>query len=103
MIRFSEYQVVRHPESCCCLIALVLSKLGCDRYLEPLKDFANLPTDRAWTLSSVKGMVARKYRESYLAKAGLFTYDAVREKRNLKVAQAQKARKKRRFKSQKKS
>ena len=103
VIRFSEYQVVRHPESCCCLIALVLSKLGCDRYLEPLKDFANLPTDRAWTSSSVKGMVARKYRESYLAKAGLFTYDAAREKRNLKVAQAQKARKKRRFKSQKKS
>jgi hypothetical protein len=49
VIRFSEYQVVRHPESCCRLIALVLSKLGCDRYLEPLKDFANLPTDRAWT------------------------------------------------------
>jgi hypothetical protein len=38
-----------------------------------------------------------------LAKAGLFTYDAAREKRNLKVAQAEKARKKRRFKSQKKS
>lgn len=103
VIRFSEYQVVRHPESCCRLIALVLSKLGCDRYLEPLKDFANLPTDRAWTSSSVKGMVARQYRESYLAKAGLFTYDAAREKRNLKVAQAEKARKKRRFKSQKKS
>ena len=120
VIRFSEYQVVRHPESCCRLIALVLSKLGCDRYLdarslapdgdagshrylEPLKDFANLPTDRAWTSGSVKGMVARKYRESYLAKAGLFTYDAAREKRNLKVAQAEKARKKRRFKSPKKS
>jgi hypothetical protein len=48
-------------------------------------------------------MVARKYRESYLAKAGLFTYDAAREKRNLKVAQAEKARKKRRFKFPKKS
>lgn len=83
VVRLSEYQVVRTPESCCKLIAALLDKLGYDVYLPHLLCFEDLFLDSSWTSTSAQSMVARKYREIYLDKAGLFKYNAPREKRNV--------------------
>ena len=82
VLRVSEYQVVRYPESCCQAIAILLDKLGYGSYLPPLKVFDELPSDSSWTSAMAKSMSVRKYRELYLDKAGLFKYDPKREKRN---------------------
>lgn len=84
VIRLSEYQVVHYPQSCCHLIAELLAKLGYDSYLLALTNVMALPKDTTWSSVTVKPMIARKYRELYLDKAGLFRYDPDREKRNAK-------------------
>lgn len=84
VVRLSEYQVVHYPQSCCLLIAELLAKLGYKSYLLAFENVENLPNDPTWTSVTVKPMVARKYREMYLDRAGLFKYDAKAEKHNAK-------------------
>ena len=102
VLRFSEYQIVHYPDSCCKTIAAVLNRLGVDVYLEAFSNVGDLSEDATWTSGSVKQMIARKYREIYLDKAGLFRFDAQREKRNAKAVakeKKQQARTKRRKRS----
>ena len=102
VLRFSEYQIVHYPDSCCKTIAAVLNRLGVDVYLEAFSNVGDLSEDATWTSGSVKQMIARKYREIYLDKAGLFRFDAQREKRNAQAVakeKKQQARTKRRKRS----
>lgn len=85
VVRLSEFQVVKYPDSCCKLIARVLAKLGTEDYLNRFDSIDELPTDSTWTTTQVKSMVRRKYRELYLDRAGLFKYDERREKRNARA------------------
>lgn len=67
VIRFSEKQVVQHPDSCCKVIASAIAKIiGDYSCLVSLQDVPALPFDKQWTIKEAKRMAKTNYRQSYL-------------------------------------
>ncbi|MCY7283686.1 MAG: endonuclease domain-containing protein, partial [Cyanobacteria bacterium CAN_BIN43] len=67
VIRFSEEQVVRHPQSCCKTIAQAIAEvLGDNSVLNQFATMPNLQTMQQWTQSEAEDMAANDYRDRYL-------------------------------------
>ncbi len=67
VIRFSEEQVVRYPESCCKEVAKVIFKLtGNLSVLSSLKDENDLKPIQRWTEEEAIIMADNNYRDNYL-------------------------------------
>ena len=67
VIRFSEEQVVRYPQSCCKAIAKVIANiLGDNLYLSQFAMVADLEPMKQWTESEAVYMADRNYRQTYL-------------------------------------
>ncbi len=67
VIRFSEEQVVRYPQSCCKAIAKVITNvLGDNLYLSQFVMVADLEPMKQWTESEALYMADRSYRQTYL-------------------------------------
>ena len=67
VIRFSEKQVVQHPDSCCKVIASAIARITGDySCLVSLQDVPTLPSDKQWTIKEAKRMAKTNYRQSYL-------------------------------------
>lgn len=82
VLRVSEYQVVHQPESVCKLVTQIFkSVVGGESYQWTIfPGVPRLTPDPMWNSVGVKQMIARKYRERYLDKAGIFKYDEQRER-----------------------
>ncbi|WP_013325708.1 DUF308 domain-containing protein [Gloeothece verrucosa] len=73
IIRFAEEQVVRHPHSCCKLIAQTLVDLTAKlAYLKGFSDIDELPKIECWTVTDARRMAAWKLREIYLEEMGVY-------------------------------
>jgi len=67
VVRFSEEQVVRYPESCCKEIALVIRRVtGIEKYVHDLAEAASLAISPMWTSRQAKKMAKAKIRDKYL-------------------------------------
>jgi hypothetical protein len=67
VVRFSEEQVVRYPESCCKEIALVIRRVtGIEKYVHDLADATSLAISPMWTSRQAKKMAKAKVRDKYL-------------------------------------
>ena len=67
VIRFSEEQVVRYPQSCCKAIAKVIANvLGDNLYLSQFAMVTDLEPMKQWTESEAVYMADRNYRQTYL-------------------------------------
>ncbi|MBR8839192.1 MAG: hypothetical protein DSM106950_35630 [Stigonema ocellatum SAG 48.90 = DSM 106950] len=67
VIRFSEKQVVQHPDSCCNVIARAIAQVTGDySCLVSLQDVPALLLDKQWTIKQAKRMAKINYRQSYL-------------------------------------
>ncbi len=67
VVRFSEEQVVRYPESCCKEIALVIRRVtGIEKYVHDLADATSLAISPMWTSRQAKKMAKAKIRDRYL-------------------------------------
>lgn len=67
VIRFSEKQVVQHPDSCCKVIASAIAQITGDySCLASLQDVPTLLLDKQWTIKQAKRMAKTNYRQSYL-------------------------------------
>lgn len=67
VIRFSEEQVVRYPQSCCKAIAKVIANvLGDNLYLSQFAMVVDLEPMKQWTESEALYMADRNYRQTYL-------------------------------------
>ncbi len=69
VIRFAEIQVVRHPWSCCKVIAQTIAKLTEDNSVFMLlQRLADVPLQKCWTRREARLMAKNNYRHSYLPK-----------------------------------
>ena len=69
VIRFSELQVVKYPDSCCKAIARVISQITGDyRSLVHLKNVKDLLPHKQWKVKEAVYMAKTKFRKSYLTK-----------------------------------
>jgi len=67
VVRFSEEQVVRYPESCSKEIALVIRRVtGIEKYVHDLADATSLGISPMWTSRQAKKMAKAKVRDKYL-------------------------------------
>jgi len=67
VVRFSEEQVVRYPESCCKEIALVIRRVtGIEKYVHDLTDATSLGISPMWTSRQALKMAKAKIRDKYL-------------------------------------
>jgi len=67
VVRFSEEQVVRYPESCCKEIALVIRRVtGIEKYVHDLTDATSLAISPMWTSRQALKMAKAKVRDKYL-------------------------------------
>ncbi|MBD2666238.1 hypothetical protein B6N60_04862 [Richelia sinica FACHB-800] len=67
VIRFAEIQVVRHPWSCCKVIAQTIAKLtGDDNLFVLLQRWADVPLQKRWTKREARLRKRNNYRQSYL-------------------------------------
>lgn len=69
VLRFSEEQVVRHPDSCCKLIAEIVYKFTYDESI--LDDFVQIPDlepIKVWTYEEAEKMAVCQFRNQYLKK-----------------------------------
>jgi hypothetical protein len=67
VVRFSEEQVVRYPESCCKEIALVIRRVtGIEKYVHDLADATSLGISPMWTSRQALKMAKAKVRDKYL-------------------------------------
>jgi len=67
VVRFSEEQVVRYPESCCKEIALVIRRVtGIEKYVHDLASATSLAISPMWTSRQAKKMAKAKIRDRYL-------------------------------------
>lgn len=70
VIRFSEEQIVRYPESCCQTIAETIADLLSDNSL--LNQFRNVPSlqkMKQWTKDEAEEMARTDYRKTYLSRS----------------------------------
>ena len=67
VVRFSEEQVVRYPESCCKEIALVIRRVtGIEKYVHDLPEATSLAISPMWTSRQARKMAKAKVRDKYL-------------------------------------
>ena len=67
VIRFSELQVVKYPDSCCKAIARVIAQITGDyRGLAQFGNVADLLPHKQWTVKEAIYMAKTKFRNSYL-------------------------------------
>ena len=67
VVRFSEEQVVRYPESCCKELAIVIQIVtGMRMYSQELMTIPALLPQPVWTHRQAKKMAKAKYRDRYL-------------------------------------
>jgi len=67
VVRFSELQAVKYPQSCCKEIAKVLARVAGDRVaLSKLQGVPDLPPDPMWTIKQAQKMARNDYRQTYL-------------------------------------
>lgn len=67
VIRFSEQQAVKYPQSCCMVVAEVVAKISGDfTYLTQLQSVPTLPIDPMWTIKQAKKWAIANYRQTYL-------------------------------------
>ena len=67
VIRFSEQQVVQHPESCCKEIASVIKSVtGIELFFKPLQTISILAPSKMWSKREAKQMAKRQFRNQYL-------------------------------------
>jgi hypothetical protein len=67
VMRFSELQVVKYPDSCCKAIARIVSQITGDyRGLVQLQNVADLLLHKQWTVKEAIYMSQIKFRKSYL-------------------------------------
>jgi very-short-patch-repair endonuclease len=70
IIRFTEEQVVCYPESCCRMIAEVITDLlQEDLILIKFKNIFPLPKRKQWTEDEAKEMARTDYRQTYLSRS----------------------------------
>ncbi|BAU11692.1 unknown protein [Leptolyngbya sp. NIES-3755] len=70
VIRFSEAQVIKNPESCCKTIASTIAKISGDNTI--MNAFRQIPTlkpDRRWTIEQAQHLATQNYREQLQLKA----------------------------------
>lgn len=66
VIRFSEQQVVCHPDSCCKIVAQEIAQITGDRsVMSILVNIPELPQQKQWTEAEAIQMAARKDRDNY--------------------------------------
>ena len=66
VIRFSEEQVIRYPESCCKTVAQVIAQVtGHSSILNQLSNVPDLLPMKQWTEMEARQMASRKYRQNY--------------------------------------
>lgn len=66
VIRFSEEQIIKYPQSCCKTIAEVISNItGDNSILEPFINTSILEYDPRWTYEEALKMAENNYRETY--------------------------------------
>ncbi|MDE5083856.1 MAG: hypothetical protein O4859_22555, partial [Trichodesmium sp. St18_bin1] len=66
VIRFSEEQVVKFPDSCCKKIAEIISKFNPLILTERLKSIEDLKETPRWSHEDAERMARNDYREKYL-------------------------------------
>ncbi|MEQ9552360.1 MAG: hypothetical protein RIM23_22445 [Coleofasciculus sp. G3-WIS-01] len=67
VIRFSELQVVKYPDSCCKAIARVVAQITGDyRGLVRLQSIDDLTLHKQWTVKEARYMAKTRFRNSYL-------------------------------------
>jgi very-short-patch-repair endonuclease len=67
VVRFSELQAVKYPQSCCKEIAKVLARVAGDRVaFSKLQGVPDLPPDPMWTIKQAQKMARNDYRQTYL-------------------------------------
>ncbi len=67
VIRLSEEQIVKLPESCCKTVAETIANLlGDDLILNQFRHIPSLPQMKQWTENEAKDMALTKYRNTYL-------------------------------------
>ncbi len=67
VVRFSEEQVVRYPESCCKELVSVIKRVtGMEMYALGLGEVPTLKPSPMWTKKQAKKMAKVKYRDKYL-------------------------------------
>jgi len=67
VIRFSEQQVVQHPESCCKEIASIIKSItGIELFFKPLQTIPILAPSKMWSKREAKQMAKRQFRNQYL-------------------------------------
>lgn len=67
VVRFSEWQVVKHPVSCCKVIASVVAQITGDySILIPFQGIVDLPPRKQWTTKEAARMAKERYRDTYL-------------------------------------
>ncbi|NJM57483.1 MAG: hypothetical protein HC857_08655 [Synechococcales cyanobacterium RU_4_20] len=68
VIRFTEEQVMRRPQSCCKVIAREIFKITAQSGLmERFERVADLPEQPQWTWAEAEAMAQQQYRLSYLS------------------------------------
>ncbi|RUS93125.1 hypothetical protein DSM106972_097190 [Dulcicalothrix desertica PCC 7102] len=68
IIRFSEEQIVRYPDSCCKELAELITYLRTDEsILEDFLNIPNLPPSPHWSYSEALNMAQNNYRDTYLS------------------------------------
>ena len=67
VIRFSEEQIVKYPESCCKTVAEIIAYLLNDNsILSPFQNVIPLPKRKQWTREEAEKMAMAEYRKTYL-------------------------------------
>ncbi len=73
VIRFSEEQISRYPDSCCRAIAAAISEITlCDRYLQSLRQYPVLQPQRRWDTAHATKLAEWNYRLKYLKESGIY-------------------------------
>ena len=67
VIRFAEEQVCRYPESCCKVVAQVISNMTGEPIPSALRNAKDLPEVKRWTTSEAQQMADTNYRDTYLS------------------------------------
>lgn len=66
ILRFAEEQVCRYPESCCKVVAQVISNITGEPIPPALRSVQDLPEVKRWTQSEAQRMAQTNYRDTYL-------------------------------------
>lgn len=89
VVRFSEVQAVKTPQSCCKAIASIIASLtGNSSVMTALRPVPTLKPQRRWTQAEAAQMAATHYREQYLTPPAPDPAIAKRKRKRQKSASA---------------